>query len=211
MNYKKIYNDLINSRKKLVRSKKDNYYESHHILPKCLGGSDDKDNLVLLTPREHYIAHWLLTKIHPTNYKIWFALGLMTGMLSPKANRQFSSRYYAKAKEAYREAARIRINTREHSPGKTKKSRDKARNRMLTNNPIKKNDINHPKIKPIKTINLHTGSIKYFLSGVLARKYFNIPKSTWKWCLRNTGGLMKKYNIKVEYITKEEYTLACQG
>jgi len=211
MNYKKIYNDLINSRKKLVRSKKDNYYESHHILPKCLGGSDDKDNLVLLTPREHYIAHWLLTKIHPTNYKIWFALGLMTGMLSPKANRQFSSRYYAKAKEAYREAARIRINTREHSPGKTKKSRDKARNRMLTNNPIKNNPEKNWTAKPVKIIDLSNNKTYYFEYGLKGMRHFNIPRGTWKWCLKNTGGLMKKYNVKVEYITKEEYTLACQG
>lgn len=40
------------------------YLESHHILPKSFGtgGEKDKDNLVLLTAREHYIVHKLLTK-----------------------------------------------------------------------------------------------------------------------------------------------------
>lgn len=38
--------------------------EIHHILPKSLGGSNDKDNLIALTPRQHYIAHWMLWKIH---------------------------------------------------------------------------------------------------------------------------------------------------
>jgi hypothetical protein len=44
------------------RKKGEIYYESHHIQPKSLGGSNDKSNLVLLTAREHYISHFLLYK-----------------------------------------------------------------------------------------------------------------------------------------------------
>ena len=40
----------------------DNYYEKHHIIPRSIGGNDSKENLVLLTAREHYICHWLLIK-----------------------------------------------------------------------------------------------------------------------------------------------------
>ncbi len=56
------------SRSKLNRVKlsKDNadyvYYEKHHIVPRSLGGSNDPDNLILLTAREHFIAHLLLPK-----------------------------------------------------------------------------------------------------------------------------------------------------
>jgi hypothetical protein len=39
------------------------YTEKHHIIPKSLGGSNKKDNLVRLTAREHFICHWLLTKM----------------------------------------------------------------------------------------------------------------------------------------------------
>lgn len=39
------------------------YTEKHHIIPKSLGGSDAKDNLVRLTAREHFVCHWLLTKM----------------------------------------------------------------------------------------------------------------------------------------------------
>ena len=42
------------------------YTEKHHILPVCMGGSNVKANLVRLTAREHFIAHWLLYKIHKT-------------------------------------------------------------------------------------------------------------------------------------------------
>jgi hypothetical protein len=38
------------------------YTETHHIMPKRLGGTDEKANLVKLTAREHFICHWLLTK-----------------------------------------------------------------------------------------------------------------------------------------------------
>lgn len=55
------------------------YTEEHHILPRSLGGSDDPSNLVRLEYREHYLAHWLLTKFHtgPALYKMLKALGAM--------------------------------------------------------------------------------------------------------------------------------------
>jgi hypothetical protein len=39
------------------------YYEKHHVLPKSMGRSNDADNLVLLTAREHFIAHMLLPRM----------------------------------------------------------------------------------------------------------------------------------------------------
>jgi len=39
------------------------YSEKHHIIPKSLGGPDTKINLVRLTAREHFLCHWLLTKM----------------------------------------------------------------------------------------------------------------------------------------------------
>jgi hypothetical protein len=35
----------------------------HHILPKAMGGCNNKKNLVCLTHREHYIVHFLLIKM----------------------------------------------------------------------------------------------------------------------------------------------------
>lgn len=79
MNYQRIYNQLIErgkkeNRKKLKHTNPDFvYYERHHIIPRCLGGSNDKENLVLLTAREHFLAHWLLVRIYPENSKLIFA------------------------------------------------------------------------------------------------------------------------------------------
>lgn len=55
----------------------DGYGEWHHIIPRCLGGTNDSDNLVFLTAREHFIAHILLVKIYPNEYKLIFAVNMM--------------------------------------------------------------------------------------------------------------------------------------
>jgi ribosomal protein L37AE/L43A len=46
-----------------TREKPNTYTEKHHIIPKSLGGSNSKDNLVVLTAREHFIVHKLLVKM----------------------------------------------------------------------------------------------------------------------------------------------------
>ena len=64
MNYKKIYAQLIKRAKKGNRVRGERYYEGHHIRPKSLGGVDDDCNIVLLIPEEHFLAHYLLFKMH---------------------------------------------------------------------------------------------------------------------------------------------------
>lgn len=74
MRYQKIYNQLIE------RAKTRNLYEyneKHHIIPKCLGGTNDKKNIVKLTFREHFLSHRLLCKIYPDNKKIFYAFSSM--------------------------------------------------------------------------------------------------------------------------------------
>jgi hypothetical protein len=58
--YTKWYLSLINSRRELIRSKQDSYFEQHHIIPVSCGGSNRLSNLILLTAREHFLAHWIL-------------------------------------------------------------------------------------------------------------------------------------------------------
>lgn len=64
MNYKLHYQKLID-RARLRTMDDDTVFEIHHILPKCIYGTDQDDNLVALTPEEHLLAHILLTKIYP--------------------------------------------------------------------------------------------------------------------------------------------------
>lgn len=74
MNYKKIYEQLIfRGKNRELKS----YKEKHHIIPRCLGGLDTVDNLVELTPEEHYLAHQLLVKIYPNNNSLLYAANMM--------------------------------------------------------------------------------------------------------------------------------------
>jgi hypothetical protein len=66
MNYSIIYQNLI--KRGQQRKSSDVEGERHHIVPRCMGGSDAKVNLVKLPYREHLFAHRLLCRIYPMHH-----------------------------------------------------------------------------------------------------------------------------------------------
>lgn len=67
--------------------------EKHHIIPKSLGGSNNPENLVNLSPKAHFICHWLLTKMvldRNEREKMYYAFNFM--LLKPKDLKH--RRYY---------------------------------------------------------------------------------------------------------------------
>jgi hypothetical protein len=62
MNWTTIYRNLC--AKGLARTHTKGY-ERHHVVPRCMGGTDDADNITVLSVREHFVAHKLLSKLHP--------------------------------------------------------------------------------------------------------------------------------------------------
>ena len=86
MNYQKIYNSLMEKSKDRKKGC-GVYYENHHIVPKCLGGSNQKNNLVLLTAEEHWVAHLLLVKIYPDKPQLVYACQAMSMVGSKKMSR----------------------------------------------------------------------------------------------------------------------------
>ena len=107
MNYQKVYDKLV--QKNHVFSSGE-YFETHHKVPKCMGGNDEKSNLVNLTAREHYIAHLLLVKITEQNGdknahgKMLYAFNCMKwGRCKGKRSFKFNSRLYQKMKHQYSE------------------------------------------------------------------------------------------------------------
>jgi hypothetical protein len=106
MDYLKIYDQIIHRAKKENRLYgKGTYYERHHIIPKCMGGQGIVEewkthpNIVILTPREHFICHWLLCRIYPENKKLAHAFWFMSKQNEPRQQRDYivSSRTYAEA------------------------------------------------------------------------------------------------------------------
>lgn len=96
MNYDKIYKQIIEFRKENPLDK-DQYGENHHIIPRCLGGSDDKENLVRLTAREHFICHMLLAEIYPKETFEWYKMNHAFMKMKANSSRQMryiNNRYY---------------------------------------------------------------------------------------------------------------------
>lgn len=106
MEYIKHYNLLIQKAQKENRVKtKEQYYEKHHIVPRSEGGSDTEENLVLLTAREHFIAHWLLYRDNPNKQSRAYAFWKMCTQHNPSQSRYTpSSRIYEEARLGFREA-----------------------------------------------------------------------------------------------------------
>lgn len=77
MNHKKIHDQIINRAQTRVLPK-ETYTEIHHVLPKSMGGSDDKNNLVSLTAKEHFIIHKLLVEIYPESDSMRRAIWCMS-------------------------------------------------------------------------------------------------------------------------------------
>ena len=119
MNYQKIYNNLIH--REITRA---GYIEKHHILPRCLGGLDNKENLVNLYPEEHYLAHLLLCKIHPGNQKLLYAaMNMTTGSMINNGKRNNKAygwlrRQYAESMSGDRNPARQNPNLQKEAAKK---------------------------------------------------------------------------------------------
>jgi hypothetical protein len=73
------------------------YTEVHHVIPRCMGGTNDFDNLVKLTAREHFICHMLLVKmtIGEHRAKLLYAYVIMSG------RRVYGNRQYALFRQEY--------------------------------------------------------------------------------------------------------------
>ena len=97
--YTRWYNQITERARSRIT---EDYTETHHIQPRSLGGTDDEYNLVELTAREHFICHWLLTKMTTgdARNKMLSAFFLMRGN-NAYQNRYINSRAYEILREEY--------------------------------------------------------------------------------------------------------------
>lgn len=107
--YTYIYNSIINkakSRNFLTKTEAKSvlgYVEIHHIIPKSLRGTNEKENLVFLTAREHFVCHWLLVKMTKgiDKEKMIFALNGMRR--NSRNHNRYETVITAKVYENYRQ------------------------------------------------------------------------------------------------------------
>lgn len=96
MTYEDFIQNILDERGRFACG--DEYHERHHILPKCLGGTNEDENLVDLYAREHFIAHKLLAEENPDNVLLVFAYTCMAFVKNDKEHR------YELTPEEYEEA-----------------------------------------------------------------------------------------------------------
>lgn len=145
MNYQKIYWTIISQvREKEHRSTR---LEKHHILPVSLGGTNDPDNIVKVTPREHFILHLLLMKMHsgPVRAKMAAALILMIKNTNKRLGRQKvtnrtydASRFWKTAKFSEEHRRKISEAARRRDPATRKQTKEANEKRAAALRGVKK-------------------------------------------------------------------------
>lgn len=101
MTYEQFIQNILDTRGRFACGEQ--YHERHHIVPKCIGGTDEVNNLIDLFAREHYIAHQLLAKENPDNDKLTYAWWAMSHWINETTQERYkiTPEEYEEAKLAY--------------------------------------------------------------------------------------------------------------
>jgi hypothetical protein len=129
--YTKWYYQIVNNRKANPLDR-DVYQENHHIIPKSLGGSNKKENIVSLTAKEHFICHRLLIKMTDGKDKVKMSYAVRSMMIRENS---YQSRYKISSKiyeSIIKETRKIigRSQTGENNPYYGKTHSNNVRNVM---------------------------------------------------------------------------------
>lgn len=97
--YEEFINSILETRGRFNCGEE--YHERHHILPKCIGGGDEEENLIDLFAREHFDAHRLLALENPDNEKLIYAWHMMSVMSkNEKRKYEITAEEYEEARIA---------------------------------------------------------------------------------------------------------------
>lgn len=131
--YTKVYFRLIDQaqNKKRTRYKQSSplyeYWEKHHIIPRSMGGDNTKENLVLLTAREHFICHKLLVKMCISTDDIAKMSLAIWGFIN-KHQFKVNSRQYEELKKVVARTISQRLKGKKRDPNAVRKTVETRRN-----------------------------------------------------------------------------------
>lgn len=96
LTYEEFINNILETRGRFACGEE--YHERHHIVPRCMDGGDEDDNLIDLFAREHFEAHRLLALENLDNDKLAHAWTMMAFVKDKNQER------YELTPEEYQEA-----------------------------------------------------------------------------------------------------------
>ena len=160
--YTKIYYNIINRAIEQNRIKEQHDgFQTHHIIPRCFGGTDDATNLVVLTYKEHRVCHRLLINMttNDAKYKMMYAYKLFNKHYDTSGAP--TPQIYS-TPESYVKMVKTRKRQGTYKTGKdnifsTPEIIEQVRQRMIDNNPMKAPkqrqrmslNNNNPNVRPI--------------------------------------------------------------
>ena len=114
--YSNYYFNIV-SRAKTRTLSPNTYVEKHHIIPKSFGGSNDADNIVKLTAREHLVCHQLLIRMTSGILRSKMAFAAWRMVFSSKTHQRarVTSRVYESLRLEMSLAAKERSKSYTHS------------------------------------------------------------------------------------------------
>ena len=101
MTYNEFIQNILDTRGRFGIPKGE-YKERHHIIPRCIGGTDDEDNLIDLYAGEHFTAHKLLAEENPTNKRLTYAYWCIVHFSN--YSKICTAEQYEAARKAYSES-----------------------------------------------------------------------------------------------------------
>ena len=220
MTYNEFIQNILNTRGRFACS--DEYRERHHIIPKCMNGGNNKDNLIDLYASKHFIAHKLLAEENPQNYQLKYAYWNMCQCTGRDGQDK-----YIPTPEEYEEA---RIFCHEAMSGEnhpwygkhhteetkekisaSRKGKYKGENNSFFGKRHSKENIekmkgthsgkNNPKSKPVYCVELGVG----FDSICIAAKETGVNKRSISYCLDGTQKHAGKHPVTGELLTWVEW------
>lgn len=198
--YTKAYYRIINrSLERNYIKKRNDGYQTHHIIPRCFGGTDSADNLAVLTYKEHRVCHRLLIgmTIGANKHKMMYAYKLF--------NKQYDTSHLPTPQIYCTPESYVKMSNTRKSKGSYKRGKDnifstpeiveQVRQRMIENNPMKRPEQrqrmslnnNNPNVRPIEVEDLVFPTI-----GATSRHF-------------NTTPYLFKKRFSFRFLTEEEY------
>lgn len=183
------------------------YHERHHIIPKCLGGSNDKSNLIDLFAREHFIAHRLLALENPNKKQLTYSWWMMSYMKSNKKQKRYKltpeeyeesrtafSKAMSAARIGYKPSAETRRKIGEAGKGKSHLHTDETK-RILSEN---HSGAKHPRARSVIQYDISGNFIRVWDYAKQVEEQINIRYSNILECCKGkratAGGFRWGYN-----------------
>lgn len=174
------------------------YVESHHILPKSMGGTNNPTNLINLSPRQHFIAHHMLWKAYKSK-ETTAAFFSMTNQ-----NNQFQHRNYKVNSKVY-ESLKIEFQSTISKSTKELWSNDEYRNKHITTNQsIQTKELRSLKAKELWT-NLEYRD-KMIRSRKLAWSEGRVTRDHSKCGLKGDANVAKRPEVKAKNSGNNHYS-----